>query len=82
MGRTELAANLFRVTQTEESIKRRGVTGQSDLEKTHYDIGKEVRRIVKKNTGIAPENLPQERRLPDVKKDLKLGYRKMKKEDK
>ena len=82
MGRTELAANLFRVTQTEENIKRHGVIGQRDLEKTHYEIGREVRRIVEKNTGMAPENLPQERRLPDVKKDLKLGYRKMKKEDK
>lgn len=82
MGRTELAANLFRVTQTEESIRRHGVTGQRDLENTHYQIGREVRRIVEKNTGVAPENLPQERRLPDVKKELKLGYRKMKKEDK
>lgn len=82
MGRTELAANLFRVTQTEESIRRHGVTGQRDLENTHYQIGREVRRIVEKNTGVTPENLPQERRLPDVKKELKLGYRKMKKEDK
>ena len=82
MGRTELAANLFRVTQTEESIKRHGVTGQRDLEHTHYQIGREVRRIVEKNTGVAPENLPQERRLPDVKKELRLGYRKMRKEDK
>ena len=82
MGRTELAANLFRVTQTEESIKRHGITGQRDLEKTHYRIGREVRRIVERNTGVSPENLPQERRLPDVKKELKLGYRKMRKEDK
>lgn len=82
MGRTELAANLFRVTQTEENIKRHNVAGQRDLEQTHYRIGKEVRNIVIRNTGLAPEELPQERKLPDVKKDLKIGYREMKKKDK
>lgn len=82
MSRTELAANLFRVTQTEENIKRNNISGQEALERTHYAIGKEVRRIVEKNTGLAPEDLPQERRLPDVKKDLKIGYREMKKKDK
>lgn len=82
MGRTELAANLFRVTQTEERIKNDGVIGQDALEATHYDVGREVREIVKRNTKRAPEDLPQEKRLPDVKKALKIGYRKMKKQDK
>lgn len=81
MGRTELAANLFRVTQTEELIKRKGITGQRNLEQTHHDVGREVREIIKRNTGKAPENLPQEKTLPEVKKALKLGYRKMKKQD-
>lgn len=82
MGRTELAANLFRITQTEERIKNQKVNGQSALEKTHYEVGREVRDIVIKNTGKAPENLPQEKELPAVKKELKQGYRKMQKEDK
>lgn len=82
MGRTELAANLFRITQTEERIKSKSIIGQAGLEATHYDVGKEVRDIVKKNTGSVPENLPQERQLPEIKKELKGGYRKMKKEDK
>lgn len=82
MGRTELAANLFRVTQTEERIKSKGVKGQRNLEQTHHNVGKEVRDIIKKNMGLKPEDLPQERRLPEVKKELKQGYRKMKKEDK
>lgn len=82
MGRTELAANLFRVTQTEEHIKNKGVKGQAALEQTHYSVGRKVREIVKDNTGKSPENLPQERALPEIKKELKSGYRQMKKLDK
>lgn len=82
MGRTELAANLFRVTQTEERIKSKKISGQANLEQTHYQVGKEVREIVQRNVGKTPENLPQERQLPDVKKELKAGYLKMKDEEK
>jgi len=77
MGRTELAANLFRMTQTEERIKSKSVKGQGALEQTHYDVGKEVREMVVKNTGKNPEMLPQEKELPDIKKELKKGYKKM-----
>lgn len=82
MGRTELAANLFRVTQTEERIKSKGIQGQGQLERTHFEVGKEVREIIQKNVGKDPENLPQEKQLPEVKKELKQGYRKMLKQDK
>jgi DNA-damage-inducible protein D len=82
MGRTELAANLFRVTQTEENIKSKGITGQANLEQTHYSIGRKVREIVSQNTGNTPENLPQEKKLPEIKKELKKDYKEMKKEDK
>lgn len=82
MGRTELAANLFRITQTEERIKSKKIKGQANLEQTHYEVGKEVRKIVQENVGKAPENLPQEKQLPEVKKELKEGYKKMLKEDK
>lgn len=81
MGRTELAADLFRVTQTEERIRNKGIRGQAALEQTHRDVGREVREIVKRNTGNAPENLPQEKQLPEVKKQLKKGYTKMVKAD-
>ena len=82
MGRTELAANLFRITQTEERIKSKKIKGQANLEQTHYEVGKEVRKIVQENVGKSPENLPQEKQLPEVKKELKEGYKKMLKEDK
>jgi DNA-damage-inducible protein D len=81
MGRTELAANLFRVTQTEERIKNKKVTGQLNLEQTHFQVGKEVREIIQKNVGKNPENLPVEKQLSDVKKELKDGHRKMLKEE-
>ena len=60
MGRAELAANLFRVTQTEEKIKNENITGQSNLENAHYKVGRSVRQIVKENTGQNPESLKQE----------------------
>lgn len=82
MGRTELAANLFRLTQTEERIKSKGIKGQINLEQTHFQVGKEVREIVQKNTGRNPENLIQEKKIPDIKKELKDGYKKMLNEDK
>ena len=58
MGRTELAANLFRVTQTEERIKNKGIKGQANLEQTHHQVGQEVRQIIQKNVGKNSENLP------------------------
>ncbi len=81
MSRTELAANLFRVTQTEERIKSQKIKGQANLEQTHFEVGKEVRKIVEKNTGRSPENLIQEKQLPMVKKELKQGYKNMQHED-
>jgi DNA-damage-inducible protein D len=82
MGRTELAANLFRVTQTEERIINKGIKGQRSLEQTHYNVGKEVRTIVRKNVGRSPEDLPQEKQLPEIKKEIKKGYRNMKTDEK
>ena len=82
MGRTELAANLFRITQTEERIKSQSIHGQAELEGTHFEVGREVRDIIIKNTGRKPEQLPQERQIPEVKKVLKSEFREMKKIDK
>jgi len=81
MGRSELAANLFRVTQTEERIKNKNIKGQSNLEQTHYQVGKEIRNIVLKNTGKNPENLQQEKQIPQIKKELKTAHKKMSKSD-
>ena len=62
MGRTELAANLFRITQTEERIKSQQIQEQQELEQTYLDIGREVRSIIERNTGRTPEQLTQPNR--------------------
>jgi DNA-damage-inducible protein D len=82
MGKVELSGNLFRVTLTEEKIKKDSIKGQNNLEQVHYSTGKKVREMIKEATGKNPENLPQERVLPDVKKDLKQSHKQMKKLDK
>lgn len=58
MGSTELAANLFRVTQTTERIKTRALKGQEELEQAAFDVGRSVRKVMKENTGQYPENIP------------------------
>jgi len=82
MGRTELAANLFRITQTEEKIKNKNIAGQRNLEQTHFEVGKEVRDLMRKNSGKTPEQLPMEKRIKDLQHELKQGYKKMLLEDK
>ena len=58
MGSTELAANLFRATQTEDKLKRDKVKTKKDANKTHYDVGKKVRKTIEELGGTMPENLP------------------------
>ncbi len=58
MGSTELAANLFRATQTEEKLKREKITGKVQANIAHNEVGKKVRRTIKELGGAMPENLP------------------------
>ncbi len=81
MGKTELAANLFRVTQTAERIKNVGAQGVRQLSTTANEVGKEVRGIMLKSSGIAPENLPLEEDLTKIKGRLKSAAKEMKKLD-
>jgi len=57
MGSTELAANLFRATQTEEKIKRENIYGKEKANRAHYDIGAKVRLTIKEMGGTMPESL-------------------------
>lgn len=57
MGSTELAANLFRATQTEEKLKRDDVKDKNSANKTHYDVGKKVRETIAELGGTMPEEL-------------------------
>ena len=58
MGSTELAANLFRATQTEEKIRRDKVVGKKNANQTHREIGAKIRKTIKELGGTMPENLP------------------------
>lgn len=58
MGSTELAANLFRATQTEEKLRREGITGKDNANRTHFEVGKKVRQTIEEIGGVMPENLP------------------------
>lgn len=58
MGSTELAANLFRATQTDEKIRRENIQGKQKANQTHYEVGKKVRQTIKELGGTMPEDLP------------------------
>jgi DNA-damage-inducible protein D len=58
MGSEELAANLFRITQTESKLKREKVRGVKAATATHYTVGKKVRQTIKDLGGTMPEDLP------------------------
>ena len=58
MGNTELAANLFRATQTEEKLKRENIKGKQKANQTHFEVGKKVRKTIQEIGGTMPEKLP------------------------
>jgi len=58
MGSTELAANLFRATQTEEKMRRDEIKGKEAANKTHEDVGRRVRQTITDIGGTMPEDLP------------------------
>lgn len=58
MGSTELAANLFRATQTDEKLRRENIVGKEAANQTHYDVGRKVRQTIADLGGTMPEDLP------------------------
>lgn len=58
MGSTELAANLFRATQTDEKLRKEHIVGKAAANQTHYDVGAKVRQTIKELGGTMPEDLP------------------------
>lgn len=68
MGSTELAANLFRATQTEEKLRRENIKGKRKANQTHFDVGKKVRKTIKELGGTMPENLPSAESIKKIEK--------------
>ena len=66
MGSTELAANLFRATQTEEKLKREKIKGKQKANQAHFEVGKKVRQTIKELGGTMPEDLPTEESIKKI----------------
>lgn len=71
MGSTELAANLFRATQTEEKLTRDRIKGKEAANRTHHVVGNEVRQAIKKIGGTMPEDLPAAEDIVKVGRRIK-----------
>lgn len=70
MGSTELAANLFRITQTDDVLKIKNVDNEDDACITHHNVGKAVRKTIEEIGGIMPEKLPTpEKSIKELEKE-------------
>ena len=80
MGSTELAANLFRATQTEEKLRRENVRNKDHANRIHNEVGRKVRKTIHQLGGTMPENLPVAESIKKVesreKKRLKAEQKK------
>ncbi len=79
MNSEELAANLFRATQTEAKLKRENIQGQNNANIAHRQVGQKVRNTIKSLGGTMPENLPKVMHIKESKKRIKnLNKKKLK----
>ncbi len=70
MGSDELIANLFRISQTEQKLKRDNIQGEKQAKETHFKVGKEVRNTIKRLGGTMPEDLPTPKKsLKELEKE-------------
>jgi DNA-damage-inducible protein D len=81
MGKSELAANLYRLTQTEEKIRNEDIRGQRPLERAAEFVGKGVRENMMKMSGTRPENLPAAQDIKEVQRGIKRSQKEYKKLD-
>ena len=73
MGYEELAANLFRATQTEAKLRRENIQGKANANQTHFDVGKEVRDTIKRLGGTMPEDLATpEKSIQQIERQQKI----------
>ena len=68
MGSTELAANLFRATQTEDKLRREQIQGKQKANQAHYQVGAKVRQTIKELGGTMPEDLPTVESIKSIEK--------------
>lgn len=74
MGYEELAANLFRATQTDAKLRRENIQGKENANQAHYDVGKEVRNTIERLGGTMPEDLPTPNKsIQQIEKEQRKG---------
>lgn len=81
MGKQEMAANIFRLSETEAKIKNDGIRGQDSLERAAESVGRTVRQTMLHTSGTAPENLAITDDIKKVRSKLKKASRELKKID-
>ncbi len=81
MGSDELIANLFRISQTEQKLRKDNIQGEAEANNTHYNIGKNIREVIEKNGGTMPEELlTPKKSLKQLEKE-KMSTKKLNKEN-
>lgn len=78
-GRAELAAHDFRITQTEEKLKRENIRGEQAAIDTHRRVGEEVREAIRRVRGVLPENMPKEEHIKKLVSAKKKAAKALKK---
>ena len=77
MGSDELIANLFRISQTEQKLKRDNIQTEKEANKAHYEVGSKIRNTIKELGGTMPEDLPTpEKSLKQLEKENKKALKK------
>ena len=72
MGSDELIANLFRISQTEQKLKKDNIQGENNANQVHYNVGKKVRKAIADIGGTMPEDLPTpDKSLKQIEKENK-----------
>ncbi len=82
MGKEELAANLFRITQTELKMKKDSIKGQNNAESTAEMVGKKVRKTMMEISGVEPEEMELSEDIKKIRTSLKQTHTGLKKVDK
>ena len=78
MGSDELIANLFRISQTEQKLKRDNIQAEKEANEAHYEVGSKIRKTIKELGGTMPEDLPTpEKSLKQLEKENKRSLQKI-----
>ena len=73
MGSDELIINLFRISQTNQAIKNDKIYGENNANKTHYKVGREIRKSIKRIGGTMPEELQTpSKSIKEIEKEKRI----------